>query len=117
MKYGFEDNKFYLDIPACARPAGNMKQESDRRALEIAEQGTKLMLGISSGVDSQSVLHSFYTQGIPLECVFFYMPGYNEVEYEQLQLVKKKYGQRIDIIDLDPYSIKEDFLVISPDFP
>jgi hypothetical protein len=38
------------------------------------------------------------------------MPGYNEVEYEQLQLVKKKYGQRIDIIDLDPYSIKEEVL-------
>jgi hypothetical protein len=110
MNYGFEDNKFYLDIPACSRPAGNMKQESDRRALEIAERGTKLMLGISSGVDSQSVLHSFYTQGIPLECVFFYMPGYNDNEYEQLQLVKKKYGQRIDIIDLDPYSIKDEVL-------
>jgi hypothetical protein len=113
MKYGFENDKFYLDINACARPAGNMKQESDRRALEIAERGTKLMLGISSGVDSQSVLHSFYTQGIPLECVFFYMPGHNEVEYEQLQIVQKKYGQKIEIIDLDPFTVKDEILDFS----
>ena len=113
MKFGFDNDKFYIDIPSCSRPAGNMKQESDRRALEIAETSPKLMLGLSSGVDSQSVLHSFYTQGIPLECVFFYMPNYNDIEYEQLKIVQKKYGQKIEIVDLDPFSVEDEIFEFS----
>jgi len=113
MNYGFENNQFYVEFPALARVPGNMREESDRRARELAENHHKLILGMSSGVDSQSVLHSFFTQGIPLDCVFYYMPGYNEIEYEQLQLVKKKYGVRIDIIDLDPIQYEERVMKIA----
>jgi hypothetical protein len=88
MNFGFENNKFYVDIPPCKRAPGTMRKESDRRALEIAEAGSKLMLCMSSGVDSQAVLHSFYEQGIPIECVYFYMPGHNDVEYAQLKEVE-----------------------------
>ncbi len=88
-----------------------MREENDYRALEIASRGTKLVLSISSGVDSQSVLHSFYTQGIPIEYVFYYMPGYNDIEYQQLQLVIKKYGVKIQIIDLDPMKYEEEIML------
>lgn len=111
MNYGFENNQFYVEFPALTRVPGNMREESDQRARELASAGSKLILGMSSGVDSQSVLHSFFTQGIPLDCVFYYMPGYNEIEYEQLQLVKKKYGVRIDIIDLDPMQYEEQVML------
>jgi hypothetical protein len=115
MNYGFENNQFYVEFPALTRVPGNMREESDRRARELAENHHKLILGMSSGVDSQSVLHSFFTQGIPLDCVFYYMPGYNDIEYEQLQLVKKKYGVRIDIIDLDPIQYEEQVMKIAQD--
>jgi hypothetical protein len=111
MNYGFENNQFYVEFPALTRVPGNMREESDRRAIELAETGSKLILSMSSGVDSQSVLHSFYTQGIPIECVFYYMPGYNEVEYQQLQLVKKKYPIKINIIDLDPIRYEEQVML------
>jgi hypothetical protein len=111
MNYGFENNQFYVEFPALTRVPGNMREESDRRAREIAESGSRLILSMSSGVDSQSVLHSFYTQGIPIECVFYYMPGYNEIEYQQLQQVKKKYPVKIDIIDLDPLKYEEQVMI------
>lgn len=110
MKYGFDSDKFYLEYESCSRPVGNMRQESDRRALEIAELGSKLYISISAGLDSQSVLHSFYTQGIPIDTIFFYMPGYNDVEYENLKLVDKKYGIKTQIVDLDPLIIKDEVL-------
>ena len=113
MKYGFENNKFYIEFPAMSRVPGNMREESDRRAIEIAETYKKPLLGISSGVDSQSVLHSFWTQGIPLDSVFFYMPNYNDLEYNQLQQIKKKYGTRIDVIDIDPMKYEEEVLIFS----
>lgn len=107
MNYGFDKDLFYVEYDSCSRPAGNMRQESDRRALEIAEQGSRLILCLSAGVDSQSVLHSFYTQGIPIECVFFYMPGYNDFEYDNLKIIIANYGIKCDIIDLDPLKIKD----------
>lgn len=110
MKYGFDDNKFYVEYSSCSRTVGNMRQESDRRALEIAEKGSRLVLCLSAGVDSQSVLHSFYTQAIPIECVFFYMPGYNDVEYDNLKIIKDKYRINCDIIDLNPIEIKDKVL-------
>ena len=39
------------------------------------------------------------------------MPGYNEVEYQQLQLVKKKYPVKINIIDLDPIQYEEQVML------
>lgn len=111
MNYGFENNQFYVEFPPLARKPGNMRQESDTRARELAEQSNKLILSISSGVDSQSVLHSFQTQDIPIDCVFFYMPGYNEVEYQQLQEVKKKYQAKIEIIDLEPLQYEEEIML------
>jgi hypothetical protein len=111
MKYGFENNQFYVEFPKLSRQPGNMKEESDRRAVEMASVSKNLILSMSSGVDSQSVLHSFYTQGIPINCVFFYMPGYNEVEYNQLKEVQKKYKIKIDILDLDPIPFEEEIMV------
>lgn len=110
MNFGFENNKFYVDIPPCKRAPGTMRKESDLRALEIAEAGSKLMLCMSSGVDSQAVLHSFYEQGIPIECVFFYMPGYNDIEYAQLKEVENKWKIKVQIIDLDPMRLESDVL-------
>jgi len=110
VNFGFDNNKFYVEYTSCSRTPGNMKEESDRRALELAEQGSHLVLCLSAGLDSQSVLHSFWTQGIPINYVFFYMPGYNDIEYNQLQILIKKYSIKCNIIDLDPMSIKESVL-------
>ena len=119
MNYGFENNKFYIDFVSCDRPHGTMREASDRRAIDLAEQGGKFMLGNSGGLDSQSVLHSFYTQGIPLETAFLYLPTYNDNEYEQVKILDKKYGITTHIVDLDPMACREEIeqLSIELDIP
>jgi hypothetical protein len=108
MKYGFEDNKFFIDFVSCSRQHGTMREESDRRARDIAASGGKFMLGNSGGLDSQSVLHSFYTQGIPIETAFLYLPNYNDNEFEQVKIIDKKYGIKTHIIDLDPIACQQE---------
>lgn len=110
MNHGFENNKFYVDLVSCSRPAGNMKEETDRRVRKLADTGKKFLLSFSGGIDSQSILHSFYTQGIDIETVFLYMPNYNDVEYEQVKICDKKYNIKTRIIDIDIDSFKEEFL-------
>ena len=79
MIQGFEDGKWYIDYTSCKRPVGNMRQESDLRAVEIAETSSKIMISLSSGIDSQSVLHSFITQGIPVETAFLSNYKYSHI--------------------------------------
>jgi hypothetical protein len=110
MNYGFDQGKFYIDFKSCSRPARNMREETDIRVRELAQISEKYMLSFSGGIDSQSILHSFCSQGIDIETVFLYMPGYNDVEYEQVQICDKKYNVKTRIIDIDVDSYKEEFL-------
>lgn len=110
MNYGFDQNKFYVDFVSCSRPAGNMKEETDRRVRELTDTGKKFLLSFSGGIDSQSILHSFYTQGIDIETVFLYMPNYNDVEYEQVKVCDQKYKIKTQIIDINVDSFKDEFL-------
>ena len=114
MKFGFEDNKFYIELTSRSREVGNMREESDRRARDLAEQyGGKFMLGSSGGLDSQSVIHSFVKQGIPLETAFLYLPGHNDNELEQVKFIDKKYSMKTHIIDLDPLALEEEIVSLA----
>jgi hypothetical protein len=114
MKYGIDNNKFFIELKSVGREVGNMRQESDKRARELAEtyQGN-FVLSNSGGLDSQSVIHSFVTQGIPLETAFLYLPGYNDNEFEQVKILDKKYSLHTHILDLDPMSVKEEIFELS----
>jgi hypothetical protein len=109
INFGFENNKFYVEY-SCSRPVGNLREEFDKRAIALHEKNPKQMLGLSTGLDSQAVLHSFFTQGIPLEIAFLYLKGSNENELERLKLLEKKYGFKSLIVDIDPNEKKEEML-------
>jgi hypothetical protein len=79
-----------------------MRVEGDRYACDLASKSNNLLLTVSSGLDSQCMLHSFVSQGIPFESAFLYMPGYNDNEYNHLKIVDKKYGITTQIVDIDP---------------
>lgn len=110
MIHGFENNVFYMDMPTISRPVINMRDENDRRALEIAEMSDKIVLGMSTGLDSQAMLHAFRTQDIPVECVFMYMPGYNDIEFNRIPLVEQKWGVKVQIIDLDVMKLEPEII-------
>ena len=109
MNWGFENEKFYIDYLSCSRPIGNIYQEFDRRALQIAEENTnEILISVSSGVDSQAMLTSFLKQNIPVKSVFMYLPGYNDLEYSNLKIVDEKFKIKTEIIDFDPYDYKDE---------
>lgn len=110
INFGFDNNKFFVDYISCGSDIGNYREEFKKRAVELSKASKKILLGLSSGLDSQAVLHSFFEQGIKIECAFLYQPKFNEIEYNQLKIVAKKYNINPIIIELDPNNIKEEIL-------
>lgn len=106
INFGFEQDQFFMTFNSCSRTPGNFRYESDLKAKEIYSQNSKVMLSLSSGLDSQIVLHSFYSQGIPLKCAFLHMPTFNDTEFERVLKLKKKYNLDLEIVELDPLSNK-----------
>lgn len=113
MQLGLDNNIFYSEYKSCRWQVGNIREECDKRAVDIANYGNKIMLGMSAGLDSQIVYLSFLQQNIPIECVFMYLPGYNEYEYQNLKVLEKAWGFKSQIIDFDPIKIKDELMATS----
>lgn len=109
MDYGFLNKKWYVTIPGLKRKVGSVREEHEQRARDIYDQYGKPMICLSSGLDSQVMIHSFYTQKIPFDCAFFYSK-YNQVEYEQLKILIEKYSLKPEIITIDPYEYKDEII-------
>ena len=104
--FGIENNLFYVDYSSCGG-VDTVKVECEKRAQELIKSNRPLLLGLSSGLDSQVVLHSFYSQGFKIDCSFLHLPGYNDNELAQVLLLEKKYGFKSIVVELDPMSIKD----------
>jgi len=113
MQLGTDQTGFYIEYQPCRWTVGNLREEYNRRARDIIAQGDKLILGISSGVDSQAALLSFRDQGIDIETAFLYMPGYNDCEYNNLKALEHAWQFKSQIIDIDPMKCKEEVLEVS----
>jgi hypothetical protein len=107
---GFENDMFYMSFNSCKYRVDNFRQESEKQAQILFNKNPNQMLGLSSGLDSQIVLHSFYTQGVPLKCAFLYMPGFNDTEYNQIKILDKKYNLDLEVVDLNPDLYKDDLI-------
>ena len=108
--FGFDNTNFFVEYRPCQYPPDNFREEFNKRARQLYLHSDKLILGISSGMDSQAVMHSFCSQGLEIGYAFLYMPGYNEIEFEQLQLLIKKYSINPIIVKLDPAALKDELL-------
>jgi hypothetical protein len=108
--YGLENNKFFLELSPALQKNLSFKEACLLRAKNIYESTNNPVLGISGGLDSQLVLHCFYSQGLTLDCVFRYFPGYNDNELANLKILEKKYGFKSFIVTIDPMKIKDEIL-------
>jgi hypothetical protein len=107
MIYQLNNNQFSIFIPGIKRHVKNMRHESDLRAKELSDYSKKILISLSSGIDSQSMVHSFYTQNLNFETSFLYCKGYNDIEYEQLQILIKKYNLNTIIVEIDPLQVQD----------
>lgn len=106
MKYFYENNIFSILIPGLRRDIGNIREETELKAREISKIYNKVLISMSSGLDCQTILHSFASQNLGFECSFLHLVGYNDEEFNQLKILESKYGFRSIIIQIDPYKIK-----------
>jgi hypothetical protein len=113
MQLGRDNRGFYIEYNQCRWTVDNLREEYNRRARDIISLSDSLILGISSGVDSQAALRSFMDQGIDIETAFLYMPGYNDNEYQNLKELEHAWQFKSHIIDIDPMACKEEVLNIS----
>ena len=110
MHFGLKNNRFWVEFDSCTSPVGNLREESEKQARFLYNENPNLLLGLSSGLDSQIVLHSFYSQGMRIPCAFLHMPGYNDVEYNQLTLLEQKYDFKCQVVSIDPIACRGEIL-------
>jgi hypothetical protein len=111
MKSGFENDRFFIEYESPGRPIGTFREELDLAIKKISDQsGDKLLLSLSSGLDSQIVLHSLHSQSLPYKCAFMHMPGYNDQELNNIKILEKKYGFEALVVEINPDEVKEEIL-------
>lgn len=114
MNYGFDETgKYWVEFKSSSRPVGNMREEHERRAREIADSSDNIWISLSGGVDSQAMLHSFHLLGKPVQCLFMHLPGYNDNEYEQVKILEQKYKFKANIVSFDIMSMEEEIVSLS----
>ena len=111
MKSGFENDRFYVEYESPGRPIGTFREELELAVKKLSEQsGDKLLLSLSSGLDSQIVLHSLHSQGLPFQCAFMHMPGFNDHEYNNIKVLEEKYGFKSIVVEIHPDQVKDEIL-------
>ena len=86
MIYGIDEiGRYYVEHEPVNRLVGNVRVESELLARNMFEENKNITVSLSSGIDSQLVLHSFLTQGLKVNAAFMHLPGYNELEYQQIK--------------------------------
>jgi len=110
MNMGYDSERWYVEYTGVSRNVGNLREESNLRAKYLHNLNPKIMLGLSSGVDSQVVLQSFLDTGVPVEPVFMYNPGYNDNEFDNIKFLEKKLGIKVQVVDLNPFEYKDELL-------
>ena len=110
MIFGFDNQAYYAEFTSPGRKIGTMREELDTTIRDFSNHSSKIIVSLSSGLDSQVVLNSFATQNLPFQAAFLYLPGYNESEYQNLKILEEKYKFKSWVIDIDANSIKDELL-------
>ncbi len=108
-QYEHTDDQFTLTIPPATHSL-NFRDACVYRAKELADALANPVMSLSGGLDSQIVLHSFYEQGIKLDCIFRHFPGYNDNELANILTLQKKYGFKFTKLEMNPAEYKEEML-------
>jgi len=81
-----------------AGPVANLRTTLEQIVKDL---GNNLMLGVSGGLDSQVLIHSVASQGIPFEAATLYLPGYNDGDLKNLKVLEQKYNFKLTVVELD----------------
>jgi hypothetical protein len=108
--YGFIDDRYVLKINPATHTNFNFKEACMFRAKELYDNLQYPAISLSGGLDGQIVLNSFFDQNLKVDCVFRHYPGFNDIEFEWVIALQKKYNFNLIKIEINPYEVKEKIL-------
>lgn len=107
MRYSYIDNTFSIHVAGLSREPGNIRNEFELKAREVSKTYPDVLISMSSGLDCQTVLHSFASQDLPFRCSFLHLKGCNDIELSQLEILERKYNFSSIIVQLDPEELRD----------
>lgn len=105
------EGRFSVQYNSKRRPVGNLRDEFNIDAANIFAEAGPIYIALSSGVDSQIITRCFLDQSLDAEYVFLHLPGYNDVEFRQLDECKKYFGIDVRIVSLDINLVKDEWMI------
>lgn len=93
-------NKYRANFSA-PESVTDIKTTVENIVAEYSKKYPRITLGISSGLDSQILINSFASQGIEFNAAFLYMPGYNDIELNNIALLEKQWNFTANIVEID----------------
>jgi hypothetical protein len=115
MKHSIEDGRYCIELETEGFIPAFEKQSfyKDARQLLDKEKDIPAVM-FSGGLDSQIVVKSLMANNAEFECFFMYRPGANETELENARLCQKRWGFRLNIIDIDPVADFQNYQQLMP---
>lgn len=108
MIYGLdENNEFYVECTPCTRPVGTIREEMELACQRLEHEHGNICISLSSGVDSQVLVHTFHTLGLPYRTAFLHYVGYNDNERANIDTLDKKYGIKTQVYEIEPDKHKD----------
>ena len=105
MKQSIENGLYCIEVESEGYIPKLEKQsfyQDGRKLLESATRKPAVMF--SGGLDSQIIVKTLQANDADFECFFMYRPKANETELENARACQKKWGFRLNIIEIDPVS-------------
>lgn len=114
MIYDYNHGIFSISYHSCTNDRKNFREQCEDYAVQLkTKYKENLALSLSSGLDCQLVLHSFYKSNIDINCFFMHLPGHNDTEVEQIEVLEKKYNIKVNKIEIDIFKRKDEILSLS----
>ena len=103
MKQYLKDGRMVLELETEGRIPTLEKQSfyNDARRLLEEAQGIPAIM-FSGGLDAQILVKSFMANNAQFECFFMHNVGKNTFELEYARACEKKWGFKLNVIDIDP---------------
>lgn len=109
IKFSRDPDNFSVTYTSPSRDFSNIRDELNNDAVNINKKYGQVYVAYSGGIDSQLIARSFKDMNLDCEYVFLHCPGYNDVDYKQVEHSASVLGIKVNTITLDLDSKREEW--------
>lgn len=101
IEFSQKPEPFSVTYTSPSRDFSNIRDELNNDAINISKDNGPVYIAYSGGIDSQLIVRSFKDMNLDCEYVFLYCPGYNELDYKQVQYSASILGIDVKVITVN----------------